>query len=65
MADKGKKKSSGENAPIKLHPTSKRQSNYEGSKQKNKFCPKCGPGIMMANHQNRVYCGKCQYMEKK
>ncbi|TID29185.1 hypothetical protein CANINC_002142 [Pichia inconspicua] len=22
-------------------------------------CPKCGPGIFMANMKNRQYCGKC------
>jgi len=24
-----------------------------------KVCPECGPGIFMATHFNRVYCGKC------
>lgn len=24
-----------------------------------KQCPKCGPGIFMAMHFDRVYCGKC------
>lgn len=24
-----------------------------------KQCPKCGPGTFMANHFDRVYCGKC------
>ena len=24
-----------------------------------KVCPSCGPGIFMATHFNRVYCGKC------
>ena len=24
-----------------------------------KVCPQCGPGIFMATHFNRVYCGKC------
>ena len=24
-----------------------------------KVCPTCGPGIFMATHFNRVYCGKC------
>jgi small subunit ribosomal protein S27Ae len=34
-------------------------------KRKNKFCPKCGPGIFMAEHKDRNACGKCGYMEKK
>ena len=24
-----------------------------------KVCPSCGPGIFMATHFDRVYCGKC------
>lgn len=24
-----------------------------------KQCPNCGPGTFMANHFDRVYCGKC------
>jgi small subunit ribosomal protein S27Ae len=30
-----------------------------------RFCPKCGPGIFMANHKDRYTCGGCNYMEKK
>jgi small subunit ribosomal protein S27Ae len=28
-----------------------------------KYCPRCGPGIMMADHKDRVTCGKCGYTE--
>ena len=28
-------------------------------------CPKCGPGIFMAAHKDRVSCGKCGYTEFK
>ena len=38
---------------------------YEGDKRKNKTCPKCGPGIFLAEHKDRRSCGKCGYMEKK
>jgi small subunit ribosomal protein S27Ae len=38
---------------------------YENGKSKNKTCPKCGPGIFLANHKDRVSCGKCGYTEKK
>jgi len=31
--------------------------------RKNKFCPKCGPGMFMATHKDRVVCGKCGYTE--
>ncbi len=35
------------------------------AKDKPKFCPKCGPGIKLANHKDRWSCGKCGYYEKK
>lgn len=38
---------------------------YENGKSKNKSCPKCGPGVFMASHKDRVACGKCGYTEKK
>jgi len=28
-----------------------------------KFCPRCGPGVFLAKHQNRIFCGKCHYTE--
>lgn len=34
-------------------------------KRKNKICPKCGPGVFLAEHKDRVACGACGYMEKK
>jgi len=30
-----------------------------------KYCPRCGPGIMMADHKDRTACGKCGYTEFK
>lgn len=55
-------------APAKK-PASKKSACYEingdSLKRKNKNCPKCGPGIFLAAHKNRVQCGKCGYMEKK
>lgn len=30
-----------------------------------KFCPKCGTGVRLAEHNNRRSCGKCGYFEKK
>lgn len=30
-----------------------------------KSCPKCGPGVYMAEHQNRTHCGKCGFAEFK
>lgn len=46
--------------------TSKTSSLYDtsnGLKRKNKFCPKCGAGTFLANHKDRITCGKCGYME--
>lgn len=31
--------------------------------RKNKTCPKCGLGMFMGKHANRVVCGKCGYAE--
>ncbi|NPB02703.1 MAG: 30S ribosomal protein S27ae [Methanopyri archaeon] len=33
--------------------------------RKNPFCPRCGPGVFMADHGNRYACGKCGYTEFK
>ncbi len=30
-----------------------------------KFCPKCGSGVFLANHKDRLSCGKCNYTEWK
>lgn len=35
----------------------------ESLNRKTKFCPKCGPGVFMAIHKDRVSCGKCGYTE--
>lgn len=38
----------------------------EGNKlTKGRTCPKCGPGVFMAEHKDRFYCGKCHYTEFK
>ena len=33
--------------------------------KKGKFCPKCGAGVKLAEHKNRLSCGKCGYFEKR
>ena len=50
---------------IKLKKTSQKWNNYDGGKKKNKNCPKCGPGVFMAEHKDRTTCGKCGYTEFK
>ena len=27
--------------------------------RKNRSCPKCGPGVFMAQHKDRLTCGQC------
>ena len=33
-------------------------------KRNKKSCPKCGEGYFLAEHKDRLTCGKCSYMEK-
>ncbi|MHC1627069.1 MAG: 30S ribosomal protein S27ae [Methanoculleaceae archaeon] len=32
---------------------------------KHRVCPRCGPGVLLAEHDNRFSCGKCGYTEFK
>jgi small subunit ribosomal protein S27Ae len=38
----------------------------EGNKlvRSHKACPKCGPGVFLAQHKDRAHCGRCGFMEK-
>ncbi|HTY15720.1 MAG TPA: 30S ribosomal protein S27ae [Methanoregulaceae archaeon] len=53
----------------KASKAAKRSSYYkvEGAKatMNRKFCPRCGPGMVMAEHKDRTACGKCGYTEFK
>lgn len=57
---KGKKKR-------KNRRSSERWKKYriEGNKiiRETKFCPRCGPGVFLAKHKDRLFCGKCHYTE--
>lgn len=57
---KGKKKRAG-----KKHSSPKVYKFYDakgGQVERNhKNCPRCGPGVFMASHKNRDYCGRCGY----
>jgi len=48
---------------------SKKWEQYEVSGEtlvrKNRFCPRCGEGVFMAEHSNRFSCGSCGYTEWK
>lgn len=38
----------------------------DGKLERNrKICPKCGPGVFMAEHEDRISCGRCGYTEFK
>lgn len=59
----GKKKGK---KPHRNKPTSEKYKHYviEGGKiKRGKSCPRCGLGVFLANHKDRVSCGKCKYTE--
>ena len=31
--------------------------------ERERSCPKCGPGVFLAKHKDRYYCGSCHYSE--
>jgi small subunit ribosomal protein S27Ae len=33
--------------------------------RKRRFCPRCGPGVFLAEHEDRFTCGRCHYSETK
>ncbi|MEM2943774.1 MAG: 30S ribosomal protein S27ae [Methanomassiliicoccales archaeon] len=41
------------------------QINSGKLERKKKHCPKCGPGVFLAEHADRISCGKCGYTEFK
>jgi small subunit ribosomal protein S27Ae len=52
----------------KGHKPSKKYAKYtvEGKSVKRaRFCPRCGPGVFLGNHKNRLVCGNCGYVEIK
>ncbi len=56
---KGKKKH-------KNMPTSQKSKFYkiEGGKiVRERYCPRCGPGVFLMKAKDRLYCGKCHYTE--
>ncbi len=60
----------GKGAAVKKdkHPKMRKGTYYkvEGGKLlRKKSCPKCGPGVFMAQHEKRSHCGRCGYTEFK
>ncbi len=37
----------------------------EKAGKKNKSCPKCGFGVFLAQHKDRISCGTCGYTESE
>lgn len=47
-------------------PTSAKYKKYtiDGETVKRgKICPRCGPGIFLAESKDRIYCGRCHWTE--
>ena len=59
----------GKAAPAKAKgPVGKRgYYKVEGGKlvRTRKACPKCGPGVFLAEHKDRLSCGNCHYTESR
>ncbi len=60
MADKEKDKKA-----KKIRKAKKDYYKIEGGKiaRTKRHCPKCGPGVFMGEHADRICCGKCGYTE--
>jgi len=66
----GKKKRSKERKGKKPRSKSKHRKSqiwkrYKDGKVQGKWCPRCGPGVLLASHGNRIMCGRCHYSEIK
>ncbi len=45
---------------------SKRYEKYkvvDGKVKRPRYCPRCGPGVLLAVSSDRAHCGKCHYTE--
>jgi small subunit ribosomal protein S27Ae len=60
MAKEGKKPHS-----KNKHKTVQIWKKYKDGKIQGKWCPRCGAGTILAEHNDRVTCGKCGYGETK
>ncbi len=62
VVKKGKKKRQNKKTSEKW-----KKYSVEGDKavRKSRTCPRCGPGVFLAENKNRLFCGKCHYTEFK
>lgn len=51
--------------PAPKEPSKRSLYKVEGGKvvRARRACPKCGPGVFLANHEDRISCGRCGYTE--
>ena len=56
------KKKGGQKKPTKVYTYYK--AGGDKIERQKKQCPKCGDGVFLAAHKDRLTCGKCQYTEK-
>ena len=66
----GKKKKTKERKGKRPHSKTKHKNiqvwkKYKDGKVQGKWCPRCGPGVFLAQHKDRITCGKCGYSEIK
>ncbi|MEM4337080.1 MAG: 30S ribosomal protein S27ae [Candidatus Woesearchaeota archaeon] len=63
MRERREKKPPRKRSAVKQHLLYK----IEGDKvtRLRKICPKCGQGVFLAQHKDRISCGKCSYTEFK
>jgi ubiquitin-small subunit ribosomal protein S27Ae len=59
-----KKAAAGKKEGKKFHIHTLYEVKGDKLERKNRFCPKCGPGIFLAMHKDRKTCGKCGYSER-
>jgi small subunit ribosomal protein S27Ae len=55
------KESKGKAHPNKVYKSYKVEG--ESVSRLRKSCPKCGEGVFLSQHKDRVTCGKCGYTE--
>jgi len=47
------------------HKSIKMWEKYKEGKIHGRWCPRCGAGVLLADHGDRVTCGRCHYSEIK